>query len=232
MAGAIALEGVGTATVVVDAGDSFDLDSAVAKAEQVGTSWIIEIPGVGAILETIAKRKDVSVFHVDEVPGSLFATTEKLVPGKSSVLVADGVIGAAVIAPEPVVETPVHNVVKVLKTAEERYVLGIVLVPETRDSQGDIYSHDEVRKAAHAYMEHAGNLGKQHGEIVTGKLKILENYLSPVEFVQDTETIAKGTWLMGIRVVDDDLWDDVKKGSFTGFSIGGAAHRTPEPDQT
>jgi hypothetical protein len=102
------------------------------------------------------------------------------------------------------------------------------LIPEITDSQGDIYSHEEVRKAAHEYMENAGNLGKQHGEIVTGKLKILESYVSPADFTQDEESVAKGTWIMGIRVVDDDLWSDVKKGTFTGFSIGGAAHRSPE----
>jgi hypothetical protein len=33
---------------------------------------------------------------------------------------------------------------------------------------------------------------------------------------------------MGIRVVDDDLWGGIKKGDFTGFSIGGQAYRRPE----
>jgi hypothetical protein len=230
IAAAVALEKDGADTVVIEAGDSFDLDAAITKAEQVGPSWLIEIPVFGAVLEHLAKLAGVSVFHVDDVPGSLFATTEKLAPGKSSVIVADGVIGvpAPEKAPDQQDEPSGPRVTKLLKTAEERFVLGIVLVPEERDSQGDIYSHDEVRKAAHEYMEKAGHLGKQHSEIVTGKLKILETFVAPAEFTQDEVTIAKGTWLMGIRVVDDELWSDVKKGAFTGFSIGGAAHRAPE----
>lgn len=231
IAASIALEPEGTDTAIIEASDAFDLDGSIAKAEQVGESWLIEIPVIGAILEQLAKRANVSVFHLSEVPGSLFATTEKLAIGKSSVIVRDGVIGSPVVAKpvesETVAKKQQH--VKVLKTAEERYVLGVVLVPEERDSQGDIYSHEEVRKAAHAYMETAGNLGKQHTELVNGKLKILETYVAPADFVQDEVTVTKGTWMLGIRVVDDDLWSETKKGSFTGFSIGGAANRSPEP---
>jgi hypothetical protein len=232
IAGAIALEPEGDSTVVIEAGDTFDLDATVAKADEIAEAWVIEIPAVGGMFELLAKRAGVSVFYVDEIPGSLFATTEKLAAGKSRVLVADGQIGVPAKGQEAAASNETASlgkrVTKVLKTAEERYVLGIVLVPETVDSQGDIYSHEEVRKAAHEYMETAGNLGKQHTEIVTGKLKILETYLAPADFTMDEESVTKGTWLMGIRVVDDGLWDDVKKGAFSGFSIGGAAHRSPE----
>jgi hypothetical protein len=115
--------------------------------------------------------------------------------------------------------------------AEERYVLGVVLAPDVVDSQGDTYSADEVRKAAHGWMEKgAGQLGKQHNEMVAqDKLRVLETYLAPVDFSYGQETIAKGTWLLAIRIPDNELWTAVKSGSFTGFSIGGTAIRTPEP---
>jgi DNA adenine methylase len=32
-----------------------------------------------------------------------------------------------------------------------------------------------------------------------------------------------------VRVLSDDLWDRVKSGDLTGFSIGGSARRVPEP---
>lgn len=231
IAGEIALAPEANATVAaVEATEEFDLDSAIAKAEAVGTAWVIEIPGLGVVLESLAKRENVSVFYVGEVPGSVFATTEKVAPGKSRLLVAGGEIG--VVAPDAIASDEAaptsKRISKIMKTAEERYVLGVVLEPEVKDSQGDIYSHLEVRKAAHAYMEIAGNLGKQHTELANDKLKILETYIAPVDFELDDQKIIQGTWLMGIRVVDDGLWADVKKGSFTGFSIGGSAQRTPE----
>jgi hypothetical protein len=227
IAAAVALEPVGCATAIIAGDESMPLADAIAKAESVSKSWLIEIPFVGAILEELAKRADVSVFHIDEVPGSLFATTEKLAGGKSTVLVAGGSIGTR--APSmPEVTEKSNKVARLLKTAEERYVLGVVLVPEQKDSQGDIYSHAEVRKAAHEYMENAGGLGRQHSELVNGKLRILETYVAPADFEVEGEKVTQGTWLLGIRAVDDDLWADIKKGSFTGFSIGGQAFRNPE----
>jgi DNA adenine methylase len=41
-------------------------------------------------------------------------------------------------------------------------------------------------------------------------------------------SVSKGTWLMAVRVLDDGLWEQVKTGGITGFSIGGSAVRTPE----
>jgi hypothetical protein len=209
--------------------ERFNLLQQIAKAKQVSREWVLEIPALGEALDYFAKHEGVSVFAVPAFPGKLFATNKALAPGRCSVVVANGKVGTQLegaVDPSHAAEQP--EIRRVFKTSEERYVLGVVLTPETVDSQGDIYSHDEVRKAAHDYMEHAGALGKQHGEIVTGKLKILESYVSPADFTIEEETVAKGTWLMGIRVVDDELWDGVKKGEFTGFSIGGQAYRKPE----
>lgn len=110
---------------------------------------------------------------------------------------------------------------------EERFVFGVVLEPDVVDSQNDTYSAEEVRKAAHRFMEQHAQLGQQHATIVTGKLKILESYVAPVDFAIGGHAIKSGTWLLAIRVVDDVLWESVKAGSFTGFSIGGSAIRQP-----
>lgn len=212
-------------------GEQFDLAALVQRAEEFSKRWVIEVPQLGEVLEQLAKNETYSFFMVPEIAGHTFVTNAPLLPGASVVIIDGGQIGARAVekAPAKSVEDDSDRVVsKVFKTEEERYVLGVVLAPETTDSQGDIYSHEEVRKAAHAYMEHEGALGKQHREIVTGKLKILESYVAPVDFQIEEEQVAKGTWLMGIRVVDDDLWTGIKEGSFTGFSIGGAAFRRPE----
>lgn len=111
---------------------------------------------------------------------------------------------------------------------DERFILGVVLEPERVDAQGDIYSADEVRRAAHRFMEEFGGLGFMHRCRVNDQVKVLENYLAPVEFTLGEVTVPKGTWLMAVRVLSDELWQRVKAGEVTGFSIGGTARRTPE----
>ncbi len=116
---------------------------------------------------------------------------------------------------------------RIEKKQDERFVMGVVLEPETVDSQGDIYNEKEVRDAAHRFMERFGNIGLQHKTIINDHVKILESFLTrqPEKFGK-TE-VPEGTWLIGVRVLSDKLWEAVQKGDLTGFSIGGTAIKRP-----
>lgn len=134
---------------------------------------------------------------------------------------------------------PSASTLKILKRAipvyiskvEERFVMGIVLEPEPFDGKGDaqqdVYSEDEVRTAAHKFMADFRNLGLMHTTFVNGSVKILESFLAPASFDMGGIKVKKGTWLMAIRVIEDNLWADIKAGKLTGFSIGGTAVRKP-----
>lgn len=115
---------------------------------------------------------------------------------------------------------------------EERFVLGIVLEPDEVDAQNDIYTSDEIRKAAHGFMEFHGNRGVMHTQIANDKMVILESTITRVaEKLVDPKgrerTVKVGTWLLAYGIRDDDLWTGVKRGEFNGFSIGGSAVRRP-----
>jgi site-specific DNA-adenine methylase len=115
--------------------------------------------------------------------------------------------------------------IPLLKTDEERYVLGIVLEPETVDAQKDIYAAAEIREAAHTFMEQYQNVGFMHQDLVNGRVKILESYLAPTSFELGGAAVRKGTWLLALRVLDDQLWEQIKTGELTGLSMGGSARR-------
>ncbi|MFP2956554.1 XkdF-like putative serine protease domain-containing protein [Myxococcus sp. 1LA] len=132
---------------------------------------------------------------------------------------------------EPPGTAPFATTTSLLKGVEpedERYVLGVVLEPETVDAQGDLYSAAEIRQAAHRFMEEFGGLGLMHQMRVNGHVKVLESYLAPVDFSLGEVPVRKGTWLLAVRVLSDELWGRVKDGQLTGFSIGGTARRLPE----
>jgi DNA adenine methylase len=128
---------------------------------------------------------------------------------------------------EPERQHSIRFDVPILK-AEERFVLGVVLEPETEDAQGDIYSADEVRKAAHRFLEEFGGVGLMHQMRVNDQVKIVESYVAPDGFSMGQSTVKPGTWLIGVHVLSDDIWSQVKDGSLTGFSIGGSAQRGPD----
>lgn len=108
---------------------------------------------------------------------------------------------------------------------DERLVLGIVLEPDTVDGQGDVYSAQEVERAAHFWAEKAGfTAGYMHqGDLPTKDAPILESGVQRGAFKIGEQNVKAGTWVVARRIANDDLWDQVKKGEITGFSIGGLA---------
>jgi len=112
---------------------------------------------------------------------------------------------------------------------EERYILGVVAEPDETDTQGDTQSADEVKKAAYGFLEDYRNVGLQHKQYINKEVKIVESYIAKADesIPGDAAYVKKGSWLMAVRVIDDELWAAVKSGAITGFSFGGYADRVP-----
>lgn len=109
---------------------------------------------------------------------------------------------------------------------EERFVFGVVLVPNVPDAHQEVYSEEDVRKAAHYWMEHGGGTNKiMHRGRSVEDIIVLETYVSKQEEEHGGEILPKGTWFLGVRVKNDKIWGLVKNGTLTGFSIGGTALR-------
>ena len=110
---------------------------------------------------------------------------------------------------------------------EERIVFGIVMEPDATDTQGDFQREEVIRRAAHWYMENHQNVGLQHKLMLGDGARVLESYIARSDTEINGVAIRKGTWLMAVRILDDETWAGVKSGTITGFSIGGRGHREP-----
>jgi len=119
--------------------------------------------------------------------------------------------------------------VPLIKSKEERIVFGEVLIPNETDAHRDIYSEEDVLKAAHIWMRDFGStMGYMHKQERDDVL-VLESYVAPQAFKIESSDgssrkIKKGTWLLKVYVESDELWEKVKDGDITGFSIGGSAN--------
>ena len=120
----------------------------------------------------------------------------------------------------------------ITKGQELQFVLGVVLEPETIDatttekSIGDIYNADEVRKAAHNFMVNYSGRGNDlmHNGLDNSELKIVESYVAPTDLSINGSQVKKGTWMMGTLIFDSTVWEAVKTGKISGYSIGGKAN--------
>ena len=112
---------------------------------------------------------------------------------------------------------------------EQRVVRGVVLEPDVVDAQDDIMTSGEIEKAAHGFMVEVqrgnGAIGVDHEK--QADAVVVESFLAPVEFSEGDQTIRKGSWVLAVKVFDDELWQSVKSGDRTAFSIHGRAERVP-----
>ncbi len=196
------------------------LDTILAKADAMRGDYLLEAPDTAEVRKAIGGP----CFRLMSRDDLVFATNADLDPGAVVEWVQEDRISEVLKA-----TFAKGREIRLIKAdeLEERIVFGVVLEPNEIDAQNDTISEEEIRQAAHKFMENFGNLGLQHKEIVNGKLVLLESFIAPVPFEVEGEKVKKGSWLFKERVVDDALWAAVKKGDFTGFSIGGSAIRKP-----
>ena len=234
-----------TGELLLFSGESFDrvqqVVGHIAKGALEGKPWVVEFddtPEARAALQTIGR-----VFKIDasDARDRVFVSSfDPTMPEHVAYIPTERA------AATPVVEEPAGVFIQTaageqrdimkrdvrIAKADERYVLGIVLEPETIDAQSDIYSADAIRETAYKFMEQYRTIGLMHKGAINDKVRILESFLAPVDMEVGGQAVKAGTWLMGVRVLDDALWKSCKGGDLTGFSIGGSAIRKPDAQAT
>jgi hypothetical protein len=114
-------------------------------------------------------------------------------------------------------------------------VEGIVLEPTDEaaaggmkpDAQNDVYSEEDVYNAMLFWAEHGMRIHDQHGRDISDKVKVVQCYCTPTGYTIGNRSVRPGTWILALRILDTDLWQAVRSGRRTGFSVGGLANREP-----
>lgn len=212
----------GDVAILCSVPDGVEYDGAALLDELLKTShpWIVS-------LEKSAGRPGVG-WHwaIDGLPGRVFVSSFEP-PRDARFVSVTGPAGTARVDKVTKRERRIRMLRKADDLGEQRLVWGIVLEPETVDSQGDIYSADEIARAAHLWMEQFQNTGYMHERLVNEGVRPVESYCAPCDFDLNGQQVKAGTWILCVHVLSDPLWAQVKAGELTGFSIGGYAQRVP-----
>jgi hypothetical protein len=117
--------------------------------------------------------------------------------------------------------------------AEKRILMGAALIPDKqifrRNEKEEYYiffSKDTVRQASELFLMNSNqnNATYEHDQKLKG-LSVVESWI-----IEDSKTdksrlynfdLPVGTWMISMKVNNDDVWQDVKDGKVKGFSIEG-----------
>jgi hypothetical protein len=108
------------------------------------------------------------------------------------------------------------------RDAELQVVFGEIFAPGVTDSQGDRMSAEEIQKAAYRFMQ-AGRLAKvdtNHDRKVNGS-HVVESFIAR----DGDPTFIPGSWVVGVKVPDAEIWSKIKTGELNGFSLDGLGFR-------
>ena len=117
---------------------------------------------------------------------------------------------------------------------EKKILMGAALVPNKQilraDKDGNGYyiyfSEDTIKKASELFLmrSNQNNATLEHKEKLNG-MSVVESWvIDNPEMDKSKEygfNLPKGTWMISMKVNNEDIWNDVKAGKVKGFSIEG-----------
>jgi hypothetical protein len=127
-----------------------------------------------------------------------------------------------------------HEVLLKEVDAEKRILMGAALIPnkqiyrkndKTKDEYYIYFSEATIRKASELFLMNANqnNSTLEHSQKLKG-MSVVESWI--IEGQNDKSKnygfdLPKGTWMISMKVNNDEIWNKVKLGEVKGFSIEG-----------
>lgn len=112
---------------------------------------------------------------------------------------------------------------KFCKSDEKQMVYAVVYSPDEVDSQNEFAKSDEIEAAAYQFMKSRNVLNVDANHDFDPKAAfVAESWIvKGVDSLFPNE--RSGSWAVGIKVEDPELWARVKKGELEGISMAGCA---------
>ena len=116
-----------------------------------------------------------------------------------------------------------------LKQDEKHLVYGAVLIPNKpiyRCDKEEYYIQfpcETIERLAHEYLQNDNiySFTQQHREIADG-VSIVESWVKTSNYDKSVELgidAPIGTWFVGVKIENEDIWNGIKSGDMKGFSV-------------
>lgn len=109
------------------------------------------------------------------------------------------------------------SVVSIRRIDEERRIVyGEVYAPNTLDTYGEFMLPEDIEEMAHRFLKTdlSNSIDTNHDNVPNGSYPV-ESYI--VRW--DDPDFTVGSWVLGVKIPDDDIWNKVKSGDLNAYSF-------------
>jgi hypothetical protein len=125
----------------------------------------------------------------------------------------------------PVVGEEFHA--SIFKADEERHlVYGVIAESDMVDAQLDVMSARTIEEMAHDFMIRSRKFDERHNW-KQAAAALVESWIVREDTTLFGQLIKAVSWVIGVKVFDDMIWQKIKSGVYKAFSIGGKGVRVP-----
>jgi hypothetical protein len=109
--------------------------------------------------------------------------------------------------------------------SQDHFVYGVVYSPGVVDTDWESMSVDDVRKMAHDFIAsgRVSNIDVMHDRVPSGA-QVVESFVAR----KDDPDFPEDAWVLGVRIEDEILWEQIAKGDLNGFSVDMLVFKEPK----
>lgn len=97
----------------------------------------------------------------------------------------------------------------------ERIVCGEILIPDTPNVFGDVATREAIKEFAYTFAMQGYGIDVNHDNVEVGdSVFVVESFIARAG---DPDFI-EGSWVIAMKIMDDDIWQRVLDGEINGFS--------------
>ena len=109
---------------------------------------------------------------------------------------------------------------------ERRLVYGVIAESDMIDAQGDVMNARTIEDMAHDYMIRSRKFDDRHNWKQVAAM-LVESWIVREDTNLFGQLVKAISWVIGVKVFDDVIWQKIKSGVYKAFSIGGKGVRVP-----
>ena len=107
----------------------------------------------------------------------------------------------------------------------EQVVMAEMLIPNVPNSYGDVYTEEAIREAAYLFAQkgYATDTDHDQEDILGTGAVVVESFIAR----EGDPDFIKGSWVVAMKILDDELWAKILGGEINGYSYEATALMTP-----